>query len=943
MKIAIISDVHIGNYPNYESYPYERLNWYPNFAHEVVDKCRKSGITHLFIAGDLSDRSTNTPQIQNVIRTVLNIFESYFTKVFYINGQHDLRTRDYDNVDNNTQSCLHAMAPNQFIYGDHAVINVGGRKVAMMDFNPEPDLSWISGKVDLFIGHVTINTSGFGSEIDYSKFTLGIVGDIHYPCHKKNLHSVGVAVPRYLGDAKDGTWVICDLDDLSFDRITVDPDHNWLTRYVATDDWDKEGPSDAKLPNGISPKYYYIYHPTDHELSSDSPVINFDDSRVSDINEIINKVVEDNDLGEIHGRVLNANTVSKSIDLNFRINYLTIHNVRSIDDHTIKFRDRSGVLQIISENGGGKSTIIWSLNYALRGGLDIKSEIREGCEDASVYLELEYQGKTFGIYRGTDGVSLDIDHKYQDLGGKRDTERSIIEYLPFINYLDSYFFTDDSTRILGSYSADRRIELLSTYYRLDILDTYHDTAESFAQNEWEKYNSLEQAKNDLENKINESNLKISQIEDELKELPTREVLEDSIKTLESTYKDLVIKESKIEKFDLNSATAKYNSLTNSINARNTAIKILEKKLASKKGELNGLKVGVQHSTQELMDMYAALTTISNKMERLEKDLDLKKTILDQFDAQNKISCPKCNEVIHLAGLTPITKESLSTEIKLIEVEINNLEDDYDNQNALYRFKYVEHEDYKKYQEAKRVVDGIQANIDLNKSNLSKEESDRDELAEKIEIYKQIKSEMTSDEVKEELDHCRAEINKIESLQKSLKDLQSNNYQKDLDVATEQFNSQLQLCQSYDKYLKLFGHDGDLFRIVLNAIVNRFNSSSFKYEVVSTTYRGKVFNDIVGYYKNYKMQDFREYSHCSNGQRTLLDLDFLRNLVTKAGIIVFDDFLGYLTTENLLEGLRIISSMNPPLKILTSQNESTTYVDDTIVLEYNGDVTEFVKE
>jgi len=123
-------------------------------------------------------------------------------------------------------------------------------------------------------------------------------------------------------------------------------------------------------------------------------------------------------------------------------------------------------------------------------------------------------------------------------------------------------------------------------------------------------------------------------------------------------------------------------------------------------------------------------------------------------------------------------------------------------------------------------------------------------------------------------------------------------------------------------------------------LTKFSSDKFKYEAVTSYYRGKEYTDIMGYYKDYKMKSFRSYNKLSRGQQTLVDLDFLKNLVTNAGILVLDEILKYLTNANQIEGLRIIKEMKPSLKIITNQNENSVYVDHCLNLVYNGEITEF---
>jgi ABC-type cobalamin/Fe3+-siderophores transport system ATPase subunit len=79
---------------------------------------------------------------------------------------------------------------------------------------------------------------------------------------------------------------------------------------------------------------------------------------------------------------------------------------------------------------------------------------------------------------------------------------------------------------------------------------------------------------------------------------------------------------------------------------------------------------------------------------------------------------------------------------------------------------------------------------------------------------------------------------------------------------------------------------------------------------------------------------------SRGQKTLVDLDFIRNLITNAGVVVFDEILKFLSPANQIEGIRIINNMNPTLKIITNQSENSLYVNNCLNLHYNGVTTEF---
>lgn len=927
MEILVISDVHINDYPNYEFYRYQRLNWYIDYANRIVEIAKSRNINTLFIAGDFYDKPVNDPTILNVARKVIDTFDSYFDKVYYILGQHDLKTKNYWIKDLRPFSVMNATAPSKWIYGDHKVFQIGGRSVAMMNFNPEPELDWIPEKVDLFIGHVTINTNGFGSDIDYSKFILGIAGDIHYPCFCNNLYSIGSQVQRYLGDAENGTCVVVDMKDLSWNRVEIDPNNELFTRYRKTDKYEDEGPSD-ELVRENCPKYYYIYRT--NEAISEGDTLNIVDDKVKTIDEIITKNIEVNGLKEVHQDVLNHFVDVNHIDLNFKLNKITIINVRSIDEMVINFTDYKGLLEISALNGGGKSTIIWSINYALRGGLDIRDEVREGTNSASVYLELTYQGKQYGIYRGTDGVSLDIDGEYQNLGSKRDTEAGIYELLPFINYLDSFFFMDDSVSIMGSYAAERRIELLSTYYRLDVISTYASLGKGLLDELYkdgnQKWTELEQEKKIIE----DLSLKFNEAKEKAKGIGTKEFIEDKISELNQEYKDSVVYFDKLDSID---------SIKRSLSVVKKNEKDYEFKIFNLKNEIDSLVIPdiapEQVDEDKLEEVKNKGISIYKELEKLDIKLENNKEILNKFSS---LTCPECGSNIDIVDLQPRSKEEIKSNIYELELEIKSKNEDYESLSEEYSELQKSQKSWKKYQDNLAKKSNLESKLESLKESLEETKNKINDLESQLDEFDS-KTYREPDLIMKEINNQNYNLKLLEELsiiENQLSSAKENSRINSLIIEIEELEKK---SAKYEKYVELLGDNGSLYELVLNSILTRFNSDKFKYEVVKSVYRGREYNDVIGYYKAPNMKRFRNYWRLSRGQRTLVDLDFIRNLVRGSGIIVFDEILKYLDSYNFTEGLSIIHSMNSPLKIITSQNENTIYVDCQIKLTYDGNITQ----
>lgn len=935
MNILIISDVHIGNYPNYETYKYERLEFYITYARRIVEIAQENNCKVLFIAGDFMDAPVNSPEVLRVAKQVIDIWDCYFDQMYYILGQHDLRSKNYDDPNVDIYSITNVLASSKMRYSDHSILDIGGRHIAMMNFTSEHDLSWIKDKVDLFITHWTINTNGFGEENHSSdKFTLGIAGDIHYPCSDGNLHSVGISVPRYLGDAQDGTSVVVNLDTLEWFRVQNDPDNTLFTRYLKTNDWELEGPSEEKLKNGLSPKIYRIYRPDEETLITQRTLKEFSDDRVKDINEIILRSVSENHLEKIHEEVLSRTPIANLIDLNFKLLTLTINNVRSIDEYVWDLTDKKGVYQIVGENGSGKSSLMWSLNYALRGGLDIRDQIREGETQASVYLKLEYQGKVYGIYRGTDGVWLDIDGEYQSFGGKRDTENAIYEQLPFINYLDSFFFDDEAVSIMGSYSSDRRIELLSTYYRIDILQSYYDLCTEIlselnqkSKTEWNNYYQEEAKYNSMKESLE---TKRSELEGLL-----RESLEKELKELEKQYKKRVTLESKNKVM----SEAEYSKEKSSGEALLNSLKLRLDKNNQRLSEIKGIlkSKGKHHSDEEISMVSESHNKAYEGLMEIKTEIRSIKSRLENF---SEITCPNCGSLIGISELQTVSKEELEKNLEELRRKFHKGKEAYESEEDLIESMKSEEEVYKSYQSAKVEENTITELIDSLESQIESNDLKLKELEKSYKESLDLIKGKSSEEINSEMTEIRSSLFRLDEFdkqEKSLKEYENSGVIESLKLSAENIDKDI---EDHKLYQQLFSNNGSLYKLILNSILERFNSDSFRYEAVSEWYRGKEYTDITGFYKSYKMKDFRPYWKLSRGQKTLVDLDFIRNLITNAGVVVFDEILKFLSPANQIEGIRIINNMNPPLKIITNQSENSLYVDKCLNLTYNGTTTEF---
>lgn len=937
-KVIIIGDVHIGDYPNYESHRYERLEWYDHYADIICKKARDEKVDYLFIAGDFLDRPVDPPEVMNVAKSVVEKFTETFKQIYYILGQHDLKTKNYDIEDIDRYSMTNAIASKKMIYADHTIQKIAGRTIAFQNFNPDPDLDWIKNKVDLFVSHVTIDTNGFGTDVDYEKFDLGIAGDIHYPCQKNNLYSTGVSLQRYLGDSEEGTYILLDLESMKWSRELIDPEHKYFTHYRKCDDYDNEGPSEEVCEITGSPKFYNIYTPP--QVVTDLTFDSFTDDRIQDIDSAIQKFVARNKYEDIHKEVIKGVNIGQNVDMNFKLKQIEIWNVRSIE-HVLVNLDLTGTLQIQGINGSGKSSLIWCIYYALKGGNDIQEVIKEGTEDegSAVRLTLEYQGKTYTIYRGTDGVQLDINGEFYPLGSKRETEAGIHELLPFTNFIDSFFFTSEP--ILGGYSPERRIQLLSTYYRLDIIEQYHNAAEEILKQVWVEINEYAEDVKAHELKIQE----VTSRRDELKTAYEKCTAEQFDEDLENCHQRIVQIEEIEKSFEKSEDQPTVEELHNKVEDLQSAID-------DNQSTINSLKVQIQRH-QKTVDVGDATPLSDEELKKLEKESSdtqneiaqlksKKNTLRTQIENYETLTCPFCKNEIGISDLQPVNLEDLQKQFKETSEKIPTLEESLKSVKS----KISEHQEnvriHTAYQNANTQIGKLNLQIEQIRSQITKDTSEMTKIKSSLAAYEDyLKKGVTSKKLKREYEKIVKEKNEflsIDTLTDQIKSLE--------DDATYRSNKkyledQQRYAERLQNYIQMFAPSGILYENILKGILHTFNSDSFKYEIIRETYRGRDYLDVTGFYKSFKMKSFRHYSKLSRGQTTLLDLDFIRNLVVHCGLITFDETLGFLTTDNQIEAIRIINAMKPSLRILTNQNENSLYIDHSMLAEWDGNKTEFV--
>lgn len=903
-NILIFSDLHINDYANYNSYRESRLLQTRILSDLLLEAGRENSCDRFIIAGDVTEVPVMKTTVLNEIKFLFNKLCSFFNKDNYIiYGQHDLSTKD--NEQDPRFSGLTALLPENLYYADKRQWNLCNRKVAMMNWRPVQDLSWINGKVDLFVGHVTLAPIGSqykGQDIDRSKFELGITGDIHKHFSIGNMVSIGSCVQNKLGDQPKSTAIVWNPNDNSWKCIDIDP-NNRLLRLRYTKDKDKEG-------FDTNENYYNVYRPALLD-KNDSDVINI--PKWAEINELVNRIIKDNNLDIIHNEVLKNCKFDDDVDFNFIPLKLKLKNFRSIDFAEIYFDD-SDKISISGNNGSGKSSLILGLYNALRENRSLKDFIKFGADSCECEIEFIYQGTNNRILRGTKDYGCWINGEKLPYNNKREFEDDMLKRYSFLNYVDIYFFNADRSTILGSLSPERKSEVISKLFRINKIDSYNSTSLSM-------YNELAKS---IESKLTEYE-KVSEITKYLKDkissivIPNRSLdelqkIHSSMISEQKEYYEFLENKSGIEKIQ-----GMIDSCTNQIN--------------SNKLELESIDLdSLEKEKSDILSELEKLRKLDSEYSEMNKDRAMIKNSLDLVlrsgrDAYNQLMsvrsgvCPTCGSKVVLIDLEDklgkqvdnLMKEKDLLTFRLEEIDksmksidLNKIKSDINEKES--RFGYIDREVFR-YESLKLGINK------LNKSVLEYSKKKSEYLSERSYSVKSLPEDFYDvlNNINLEISSWKTYIDLENQISLNIKKEES------MKDEIENFKSNLSIL---NKYIKLTSSTGDIYKEIMTRISKDFSDNTIRYEVNQYKFRNKDHLDLDVQY-NVKGR-WIGYQSLSSGQKTMADINFLSRILVECGLLVFDETLKHLSPSSTEYCLDIMKRMNVHTMILTSHAYGTEF-------------------
>lgn len=908
-NVLIFSDLHINDYANYNRVRESRLFQSRLLADLLIDAGKKYNCDRFIIAGDVTELPIMKNNVLNEVQSLLNkLCYTYYTKEnFIIYGQHDLSTKDGEQ--DPRFSGLTAILPHNLYYADKKQWILCGRSVAMMNWKPVQDLSWINGTVDLFVGHVTLAPPGAqfkGQDIDKSKFNLSITGDIHKHFHVGKMVSIGSCQQNKLGDQQESTAIVWNPNDNSWKCIDLDPNRLLLRlRYT----------NDRKMEGFDNENYYNVYKPS-KLVVGDSNVINI--PKWSEISDLVDGVIKDNGLSDIHNEVLKNIPNDEYVDFRFIPVKLRLENFRSIEHAEIYFDDMDK-LTISGDNGAGKSSIILGLYNSLRENRSLKDFIRFGADYCECEIEFIYQGVNNKILRGSKDYGCWINGEKLPYNNKREFEDDMYKRFPFLNYTDIYFFNADKSTVIGSMSPERKSEVISKLFRIDKIDSYNSTAMSMAN---DIRSSIDNKVTDLNNFMNV----VSYLENSLSNMsvPSRSV--EELTRLKSEMRDLQERYVKYNesKSGVDNLKGKLESISSQISQINEQISLVDEV------KLNEELTRLNDTLNSLRDYKLKYDNKCMEYRRLEIDLSRINSqgteIYTKLEKVKSNVCPTCGSKVVLKDL----EDSLSVEMNKLLVERDSIAKEMTSlSNELTSMGNSSPDS-----------DINKATNEINKINyeLASLKNWRSQLAilnESAIKYTNALNDITElDEVKlpdnfyDELNSINMDLSKHEEFMKVTNDLELN--KRKVDKLNSDLKDVKDALRLMEKYIKLTGSTGDVYREVMSRISRDFSDDVIRYEVNQYKFRNKDHLDLDVQYN--VAGRWVSYQSLSSGQKTMADINFLSRILVECGLLVFDETLKHLSQSSTEYCIDLMRGMNVHTMILTTHMYGTeSFANKNVIL------------
>lgn len=954
-KFIILADLHLDDYPDYRMTPTYRTDQFLTLATDIRDYCLKNDIKTIILAGDTINRAVNAPEVQHLLKKFLILISNNGTiQILHVCGQHDYNCKVSKAKFESTYMNLY---PEYTTYvGDGQVISYNNFTIATRDWVPdsEADTSFITTPVDLFIGHVT-NMPPFGQTINHSKFKLAIVGDIHQQGQYENVINLGTPFYHHrLDEEMDGRFAVVDLTDssksiedcISFHKI--DPTgKKYLKIYTVSEKPAKGKEFDSETNT------YWQYIPPIIDSNDQSDVTKLSDKLLTNdqIRSYIDSTFEkDEELKAVHTNVVtNVDLTDTKIDLNFRLVSLKIENYRSVRSLFYEFGKTTAV---IGAFGSGKSTFINAMKLALTMTKIPESSVSRWADYGEINLVIEYQGNLYTLCVSTGPFAFAINGEWQTCAAKM-REKMAKDMLPFLNYTDIFIFTTEDSQLLGKMNEDRKSEILSKLYNINILNAFYDKAAELLYN--------------LNQTIGKLNTKHTAIDARLQQVISSIPEEYKDKSYSDLTKLITNKKLRLDKLNKN-YSALYKS--NDLRIKRTALeqslakanedlvklRLEQSQLKSKYDDFNQKKSGyeklvndVNYRTNlgsQVKAKYDLCVTLYNELETL------KTNYTKSCESLNQAKCPNCDRPLtelQVAEKRSALDTTFNNQYSIKLTQYNAQMQEYEKLNAEYSLikdsdvditntKMLLDEGTKVVKRYAELTTLINSKVEtINSETVSIDNIKKVEETEKTEWY--------DIDLPDDLQVYSAEISnlnvELDKLNRICTDVKSGlEYGEKLKSINSELATHKASQRAYQKYLASTSNTSELYRSILQLITDKFSCEQYKMTVETYVSRNQQRLSISMKYLNGNY--YFDYADCSTAQKCFCDIYFLSNLLKNSGVLIMDEYFKSVPSDAMITMMEILKTLNNNNLVFSSHHDNLIVEGDVLKFDLIDNETQITK-
>lgn len=908
MKILAVSDLHFHDYT--QRNPSEKFRLYQTrlVAQNIIEVGTREGCEAIVFAGDIIEKSIIRPYVQAEVKRFLDQVMSHFKMGFIIWGNHDLDNKGSDQ--DPSDCCVNVMLPPNLYYADGRITELDGSRIAFSNWKPKFDLNWIQTPVDVLFSHATISydpNEFFQSQyLDESKFNLAILGDIHKPAQKGKLVSIGVPQRAKMGDYEKATGVIYDTRTKKFNWVDLNPKDN-LLKFSYTDKPEFEGYVQSEHT-------WYVYKPSGNVI--DNGITKIQVPVWDEVNNLIQNVIDVNGFGDLHKLVTSTLVDSEGeVDFDFKLIWFGCKNWRSIDDLEVYFNEGDRIL-IKGSNGSGKSSLMSALRYAFIENRFIKDFIQFGSKECSASVKFYYQGKVNELTRGSKNYGLVVDGQEVKYGSKAAFEEDVRRRFPFLEYLPLFIFDENHRRFIGDMKPEEKSDLISKFFNLGRIEKFNETAVKLKAVEEKSIESIRLRVQQNLSQINYAENLMASIQNQLPQRSSQELMEER-DLMNRRYLDW-------------KAWNEWKGLEQQkLAILNTSIQELKsaEDEVSKLSSIPPLDPSISQEISDLTEILIKWESISRDRESLIKDLNQCQSDIRELESSlsmiDNATCHACSTPLS-EEKKKIAKDQVLEKIARLKERESSYETRLNSLPSTSNSEFIAKRDRKKYLiEQKESYDRVimsqksaQDRYERAKITLEGRQRDLDQFRQSCQV-----SSVDYDLPSNFVDHLNQLSRGIELWeQMATYTREANDRRKENEDLGKSIADVIARVELLNTYIELTGPTGKIYEEIMNKLCKDFSDNLVKYEVNVGEFRKKKYLDLVSYYRNSQGQ-WVPYQSASTGQKTILDVNFMSKIVTRMGLIVMDEFLANLDSENHDLCLEWIRSMNLGTLLLSSHMET----------------------